>query len=135
MAQTCGLVFLGMMVGWCVGCAPVNPSVNAVAGRWTVDWTCGVETLDLNANGTYGHTIEFAAGGRATDSGTWRLVPKSERLEGAHVILQNAPETCSTFGERISKPQRIDRQLEAIWEWGRMILSFNPDIQGFTRGE
>jgi hypothetical protein len=23
--------------------------------------------------------------------------------------------------------------LETIWEWGRMILSFHPDIQGFTR--
>ena len=111
----------------------VNPSRNDVLGRWKVDWTCGVEALELNANGTYSYTVDFAAGGRAGDSGQWRLLGKTERLEGAHVILENALQACSVFGDKAVEPVRRDRELETIWEWGRMILSFNPDIQGFTR--
>jgi hypothetical protein len=116
-----------------LGCAPVNPSQNAVVGQWKVEWTCGSEALELKPDGTYTYTIDFATGGRATDSGQWRIAAKTERLVGAHVILQNALETCSVFGEKRVQPERRDRELETIWEWGRMILSFNPDIQGFTR--
>jgi hypothetical protein len=118
----------------CLACAPVNPSHSAVVGRWKAEWRCGSETLELNAGGTYSYTIDFAAGGRATDSGQWRIVPKTERLVGAHVVLQNALDTCMGFGEMAVDPKRRDRELETIWEWGRMILSFNPDVQGFTRG-
>ena len=117
----------------CFACAPANPSQEAVAGKWKVEWTCGVETLDLMPDGTFVYAIDFAAGGRATDSGRWRIAPKAESLVGAHVILQNMLETCSVFGEKAVQPARRDRELETIWEWGRMILSFNPDIQGFTR--
>lgn len=116
-----------------LACAPVNPTADGVVGRWRVEWTCGVETLELSANGTYSYAIDFAAGGRATDSGQWKMVAKTERLRGAKVILRNAMEACSVFGERMVPPERADRDLETIWEWGRMILSFNPDTQGFTR--
>ncbi|SRR6266545_4274596 len=117
----------------CFACAPANPSQGAVVGKWKVEWTCGLEALDLKPDGTYVYAIDFAASGRATDSGRWRISAKTERLVGAHVILQNALETCSVFGEKAVQPARRDRELETIWEWGRMILSFNPDIQGFTR--
>jgi hypothetical protein len=93
-----------------------------------------LEALELKPDGTYFYAIDFAAGGRATDSGQWTIAAKTERLVGAHVILQNALQTCSVFGVKAIQPERGDRELEAIWEWGRMILSFNPDIQGFTRG-
>ena len=124
-----------LAVGCSVACAPVNPSQSAVVGRWKVAWACGAEALDLKANGTYSYTIAFTAGGQAADSGQWRLVAKAQRFEGAHVILQNALDTCSVFGDKTIQPGRRDRQLETIWEWGRMILSFNPDTQGFTRAE
>jgi len=117
----------------CLACAPANPSQDAVVGKWKVEWTCGLEALNLNPDGTYVYTIDFAAGGRATDSGQWRISAKAERLVGAHIILLNALDPCSAFGEKIVQPARRDRELETIWEWGRMILSFNPDVQGFTR--
>jgi hypothetical protein len=126
------LVALGMLTS-CFACAPANPSQDAVTGKWEVDWTCGVETLDLKPDGTFVYAINFAAGGRATDSGRWWIAPKTESLVGAHIVVQNALETCSVFGEKLAQPERRDRELETIWEWGRMILSFNPDIQGFTR--
>jgi|SRR5581483_11132671 len=117
----------------CLACAPMNPSHDALVGRWAVDWKCGREGLELKRDGTYVYTIDFDRGGRAADAGRWKLVAKTERLVGAHVILLNAIEACSDFGEKLEKPERRDRQLETIWEWGRMILSFNPDVQGFTR--
>jgi len=117
----------------CLACAPANPSQGGVVGKWKVEWTCGLEALDLKPDGTYVYTIDFAAGGRATDAGQWKIAGRTEHLVGAHVILQNALEACSVFGEKAVQPARRDRELETIWEWGRMILSFNPDIQGFTR--
>lgn len=117
----------------CLACAPANPSRDEIVGKWKVEWTCGVETLALKSDGTYLYTIDFAAGGRATDSGRWKISAKTETLSGAHVILQNALETCSISGEKAAGTMRGNRELETIWEWGRMILSFHPDIQGFTR--
>ena len=96
-------------------------------------WRCGAETLQLRTDGTFAHTVEFAAGGRIVDSGAWRVIPKTERLVGARVVLENALEPCSVFGEKLLQPERRDIRLTTIWEWGRMVLSFNPDTQGFTR--
>ena len=121
------------VLGNCLACAPANPSADAVVGRWRVDWNCGVETLELRRDWTYSYEIDFAAGGRVIDTGKWKIVPKKERLSGAQVVLQNAVDPCSAFGERIPAPGRTDRALEAVWEWGRTVLVFNPDIQGFTR--
>lgn len=117
----------------CFACAPADPSPGGVVGKWKVEWTCGQEALELKPDGTYIYTIDFAGGGQATDAGLWKISAKTERLVGAHVILKNALEACSVFGEKAVQPARRDRELETIWEWGRMILSFNPDIQGFTR--
>jgi hypothetical protein len=46
----------------------------------------------------------------------------------------NAFEACSVFGDKLQSPQREDRTPESVWEWGRMVLTLNPDIQGFARG-
>jgi len=116
-------------------CVPMNPSQPSLVGSWKADWTCGVETLDLKPDGTYSYAVDFIGGGRLTDAGAWRIIPQYERLSGAHVILGNALEGCSVFGNRLQSPQRGDRTLETVWEWGRMMLTFNPDIQGFTRVE
>ena len=114
-------------------CAPVNPSATAVTGKWKVEWTCGLETLQLKPEGTYTYTANFAAGGRAADAGQWRILPKAELLDGARVVLENALTPCSMSGEKLAEPERHDRELVTIWEWGRMILSFHPDLEGFTR--
>jgi len=116
-----------------LACAPVNPSQASLVGSWQVEWTCGVETLDLKPDGTYAYAIDFTAGGHETDSGIWRIAPKTERLSGAHVVLQNALDACSTFGDKLQPANRRDRALETTWEWGRLVLTFNTDIQGFTR--
>ena len=121
------------VLGIPLACAPTNPSAASLTGSWKVDWKCGTETLELRSDGTYSYGIDYAAGGRATDSGSWRLVPKAERLRGANVVLQNALDTCSVFGEKTVGAPRADRSLETVWEYGRTVLVFNPDTQGFTR--
>jgi hypothetical protein len=117
------------------GCVPANPSASAIAGRWRAEWACGVETLDLEPDQTYVYIIEFRVGGRATDGGQWTVIASTERLSGARVVLHNALDACSAFGEKLARPERRDRSLEAIWEWGRTILSFNPDLPGFERSK
>jgi hypothetical protein len=100
-----GLTTLVVLVN-SFACAPMNPSQASLVGSWKVEWTCGVETLDLKSDGTYAYAIDFAAGGRLTDSGVWRITPKSERLSGAHVVLQNALEACSVSGDKLEPPNR-----------------------------
>jgi hypothetical protein len=114
-------------------CAPLNPSMSELAGEWRVDWQCGSEILNLREDGNYTYTIGFPGGERVTDTGRWTIRAKREFLEGAQIQLQNALEPCSASGENLGRSHRGDRQLETIWEWGRTILSFNPDLEGFTR--
>ena len=133
MVQTRPIAITVFLIG-SFACAPVNPSSTTVSGTWKVEWTCGVETLQLKPEGTYSYTIDFAAGGRATDTGQWRIIPKAKFMDAARVVLENALAPCSMSGEKLAEPERRDRELVTIWEWGRMILSFHPDLEGFTRG-
>jgi hypothetical protein len=68
-------------------------------GKWKVDWRCGKETLELRSDMSYTQAIEYPAGGRADHSGVWHAPPKPSRLESGHVILQDALEFCTVFGE------------------------------------
>jgi hypothetical protein len=114
-------------------CVPVEPAERRLIGKWQVEWKCGKETLEFRTDKTYTQGIEYAAGGRADHSGAWRVTAKESHLEGGHVVLQDALEFCTVFGEKLPVAQRADRSLETIWEWGRLTLSFNPDDAGFTR--
>jgi hypothetical protein len=69
-------------------------------GSWKVTWTCGTEALQLNADGTFSHSVKPATGAQTTDSGAWSVTPRSELLQGATVVLQNALQLCSVFGEK-----------------------------------
>jgi hypothetical protein len=125
------LVVSTCLAGW--SCVPVEPAEDRLVGTWRVEWQCGKETLELRRDKTYGQQIEYAGGGRANHSGVWRTKPKPSRLEGSRVVLQDAMTFCAAFGEKLPTPQRGDRELETIWEWGRVTLSFNPDLPGFLR--
>jgi DUF971 family protein len=107
--------------------------MSELAGEWQVDGECGAEILELKADGNYTYTIAFSDGERVTDTGRWTVTPKRELLEGAHIQLQNALEPWPPSGENSGRSHRVDRQLETVWEWGRPMLSFNPDLEGFTR--
>jgi hypothetical protein len=107
--------------------------MSELAGKWHVDSECGSEILELKGDGSYTYTVAFPGGERVSDTGRWTITPKTELLEGAHIRLQNALEPCSPSGESMGRSHRADRQFETIWEWGRPMLSFNPDLEGFTR--
>lgn len=115
------------------GCVPVQPSESDLVGVWGVVWECGTERLDLKSDATYIQHIDYASGGTATRGGTWRVAPGESRVEGGQIVLKDAMQFCSVLGEKLPKPEQTDRQLETIWEWGRLTLSFYPDIQGFER--
>lgn len=115
------------------GCVPVEPTKQKLFGKWRVVWNCGTEDLDLKADMSYALEIEYATGGHVKHTGTWKITPKESTFEGAHVVLQDAMKFCTPFGEKLAQPEPGERQLETVWEWGRMILSFNPDRQGFVR--
>jgi hypothetical protein len=93
------------------GCVPVQPSEQQLIGKWRVVWRCGTEDLELKADASYVQEMEYAKGGHATHVGAWRVTPKESRLEGAHVVLQDAMGFCSVFGEKLPEPERGDRRL------------------------
>jgi hypothetical protein len=115
------------------GCVPVRQSEYDLIGSWRVEWKCGTEKLELGENAVYTQHINYAAGGTETNSGTWTVATGKSLLSGSKLILKDAVEFCSVFGEKPPQTVRGERQLEAIWEWGRVTLSFNPDSQGFER--
>ena len=117
------------------GCVPVEPAEDRLIGTWRVERECGKETLELRADKSYVQSIEYAASGRASHSGKpWRMKPATSRLEGGSVVLQNGVLFCDPFDKKLAEPQPIpELQLTTIWEWGRLRLSFNPDLAGFAR--
>ena len=114
------------------GCVGVDPGQSDVVGKWRVSWTCGVEDLELEKGGTYVYSIRFSTGEVETDRGRWEISPMKSRLDGAQVVLKNAHLGCAPTGERTKSGERGDRRLRTVFEWGRTVLIFNPDIQGFT---
>jgi len=114
------------------GCVPVQPSEHELVGTWRVVWACGTESLDLRADTTYTQEIVYGDGGRATHSGAWAVERRKSR-PGAAVVLKDAVVFCTTLGKRLPEPTRTDRRLEAKWEWGRVMLSFSSDLEGFVR--
>lgn len=115
------------------GCSVgVNPSASDLVGKWRVSGECGVEELELRADGTYTYSVAFALGGRAANSGSWKVLPMTSRLYGAVVVLQDAL-GCTLETDPVKRVARHDRWLRTLVEWGRTILSFDPDHQGFTR--
>ena len=68
-----------------------------------------------------------------TDSGSWGVTPKAQRLQGAKVILREALNPCLVPSSMVHQRERQDIELEAVWEWGGIVLIFNPDEPGFTR--
>ncbi len=119
-------VGLTILVGLPSGWVPVQLSESQLIGTWRVAWQCGTETLVLKPDSSYVQTIDFEAGGTASNGGRWRA-------EQGRVVLQDALEYCSVSGVKLQRPARRERSLNTEWEWGRVILSFNPDIQGFER--
>ena len=110
----------------------VNPSASDLVGKWRVSWSCGVEDLELRADGTYTYSVAFTAGGKAANSGSWKVLPMTSRLHGAVVVLQDAV-GCTFVRDPVKGVARHDRWLRTLFVWGRTILSFDPDRQGFTR--
>lgn len=116
-------------------CVPVEPAEERLVGTWRVQRECGKETLELHADRTYVQSIEYAAGGRASHSGpSWKTKPATSRLDGGRLVLHDAVMLCSMTGEKLTQPQSVPQlELATIWEWGRMTLSFDPDLAGFVR--
>ena len=124
-----------MIVVWlAAGCRPARLTTAELAGTWEVDHGFGREILVLLQDGTY--IQKLAESGRTVEHrGWWRVSQPAdgEVFSGSKVILQDAFTFATDFGDREPNPTRSGRQLEAVQEWGRISLIFNPDLPGFER--
>jgi hypothetical protein len=121
----------GALAG-CSCCAPLNPSMPDMAGRWQVECEGGKETLDLTTDGRYTYTIE-SPHRRARVEGTWSIEPPRERIAGARIVLRDSPQSCENADDLTGVSRPADNSLAPVWEWGHTELSYHPDLAGFRR--
>ncbi len=115
------------------GCSPARPSKTQVVGTWKAQHNFGTETLTISTDGTFTQRLVEKNGRSSQNQGHWELVPVAEKFSGSQVLLHEALVFSSPFGERELDPHRTDWKLEALYEWGRLILCFNPDLPGFHK--
>lgn len=116
----------------CIACAPLDPPMRSVTGRWQVECEGGTETLDLRPDGRYTYTIESPQR-QTTVEGTWSVEAPHERLAGALIVLRNAPASCEKTGAFRGKSSLFDNSLAPVREWGRTELKYHPDLDGFRK--
>ena len=121
----------GALAG-CSCCAPLNPSMHDVTGRWQVECAGGKETLELRPDDRYTYTIESPRR-RAKVEGAWSIEPPRERMAGARIILRNSPQSCENAEALTGTSKPADNSLAPVWEWGHTELSYHPDLGGFRR--
>ena len=121
-------------------CVPLRPERMDLVGKWHARQDCGIEHLELRSDSTYVQRVEFNNGETARNEGFWtvrsRNVLEPHRgfaLRGGDVVLRRAMICCDPDGHRYARPEQFDLDLDANWEWGRPVLEFNPDLEGFTR--
>jgi hypothetical protein len=119
----------------CIGCWPAHPSSTDLVGTWKVAHRFGTEILILAADGTYKQRLEDKDRTLRANQGRWRVevAPAGRKLAGSRLVLEDAFIFATPFGDPEPKPSRGRWELEAVHEWGRMVLSFNPDTPGFVR--
>lgn len=114
-------------------CVEAQLSEQELIGAWQVEWECGIEKLEFKGDGSFVQEIKYHGGGHTSHTGkVWRIVPRKNRSDSGHVLLQDGVQFCSLSGDRLPKPIIINRDLATFWEWGRLILRFHPDFQGFV---
>ena len=95
----------------------------------------GRETLVVSRDGSYVQQLKLDTGRSVSNHGRWWIAPAKpeERLDGGFIVLGGALVFADPFGNEEHTPERIDWRLQTSHEWGRMVLSFSPDLEGFTR--
>ena len=124
---------LGVFVLAMLGCAPSHPTERDVVGTWSTAHNFGRETITLAADHSYSQSCTATSGSLVTNTGRWTLVTAQTAGLGSTLELQAALVFVTAFGERAEAPTPRTVQLEALRNWGRLELSFNPDLPGFTK--
>jgi hypothetical protein len=128
-------IVLSVFVMVMLGCAPSHPTERELVGTWSTAHNFGQETLTLAADHSYSQSCTATSGSLVTNTGRWTLVTAKAACSGSMLELQAALVFVTPFGERADAPTPRTVQLEALRNWGRLELSFNPDLPGFTKQE
>ena len=108
-------------------CAPHHGKPKDFVGKWRCTRACGVERLELRRDWTYVQSVRLEDGRTGTHTGRWSV-------EGTRLTLEYGALWCDVFGDKINDEPKIeDISYTTQWEYGRVILEFNPDLEGFTR--
>jgi hypothetical protein len=131
--ELCCFVLICLYVLFTIGCWSAHPTKAQIVGKWKVEHNFGTETLTFSSNGTYLQRLVEKNGNVIENRNRWELQSSEEILSDTKVILHNAFIFWTPFGERETQQENQDWTLEAVTEWGRLILSFSPDLPGFIR--
>jgi hypothetical protein len=113
-----------------VACWPAHPSNDRLIGTWEAVHPAGRETLVLSGDGTYTQVFTRTDGAKVENAGRWERGADSRlSLSGLTITLHDA----RLFDVEPETGERWNRGLEAVTEWGRTMLVFNPDAEGFVK--
>jgi len=120
----------------CVGCAiPAQPTRQDLVGSWSVRHELGREDIELRPDGTFLQTLVDMSGQSRQLSGRWDLAKGHNGGSVVHL------ESAISFNDRIDRktslataqPSSFD--LYAVRDWGRLMLEFDPDLEGFRKAK
>ena len=129
----CSAIVLSLFVMAMLGCAPSHPTDRELVGTWSIAHNFGLETLTLASDHSYAQGCTATSGSPITNTGRWTLVNGKTSLSGSTLELQAARVFATAFGARADEPTPRTVKLEVLRNWGRLELSFNPDLPGFTK--
>lgn len=124
---------LSVFVMAMLGCAPSHPTDRELVGTWSTAHNFGRETLTLATDQSYSQSCTATSESLVTNTGRWTLVTAQVAGRGSTLELQAALVFVTAFGERADATIPRTVKLEALRNWGRLELSFNPDLPGFTK--
>ena len=108
------------LIGLCACSTEIDPS--KLTGSYEAHTSAGVETVQLNSNGTYTQYFTTATGTKSTYSGTWKFEPFGGEPK---IALRD-------FASHFTHSPRADVVLLSVQkDWGRVRLYRSYDLDQY----
>ncbi len=96
-----------------------------LVGTWSVWHDFVTDSLVLASDGSFLQSLAGRDHRRLRATGRWRREYREVVLDRAYSFHTLR---FDDFEETLE-----ETRIHIAWEWGRMVLSFDPDVEGFTR--
>ena len=117
------------------GCSHIDASEKDLIGSYKVDHNFGSEELTLREDMTFMQRLDLKDGVGLTNEGLWSVEKGNpgDAFSGSKAKLHGGLMFSNWRGDRVPQPIREDISLLIEWVWGRVELTFSPDLPGYRK--